>query len=57
MKVLISEAHIHRNIRKKKKKKKGAVSKVYRKQRSIEGDFDQLLAVQCIRLIPLKIQL
>lgn len=45
MKVLISEAHIHRNIR-KKKKKKGAVSKVYRKQRSIEGDFDQLLAVQ-----------
>lgn len=51
MKVLISEAHIHRNI----KKKKGAVSKVYRKKRSIEGDFDLLLAVQCIRLIPLKI--
>lgn len=55
MKVLISEAHIHRNN--KKKKRGGAVSKVYRKQRSIEGDFDQLLAVQCIRLIPLKILL
>lgn len=38
MKVLVSEAHIHRNI--KKIKIQGAVSKVYRKKRSIEGAFD-----------------